>query len=154
MQFSTLYILLFYQPLYLPSVSISWGSSVLWQYSCGSCLRPSAHIVSFALEAQYGRSSPCFNGRLLAGLFSSQEMQAAVWRAGKCASEGGGMGKKSPLSPSSVTHIVCVCVYSCEQACFRQIELWKQSWTARPARPIRCKHGIFVYRGVYKIASC
>ncbi|KAL1259602.1 hypothetical protein QQF64_010179 [Cirrhinus molitorella] len=60
--------------------------------------RPSAHIVSFALEAQYGRSPPCFNGRLLAGLFSSQEMQAAVWRAGKYARKGGGTGrKKNPL---------------------------------------------------------
>lgn len=107
-----------------PSVSFSWGASALWKYSCGSCLRPSAHIVSFALEAQYGRSPPCFNGRLLAGLFSSQEMQAEVWRAGKCASEGGGTGKKIPsFSFQCDTHCVCVCVYSCEQACFCQIEL-------------------------------
>ncbi len=94
----------------------SWGSTVLWRYSCDSCLGPSAHIVSFALEAKYGRSPPCFNGRLLAGLLSSQEMQAAVWRAGKYAREGGGTGrKKSPLSTSSVTHLVCVCmsVYEC-----------------------------------------
>lgn len=91
---------------------LSWGTTVLWQYSCGSCLEPSAHIVSFALEVQYGRSPLCFNGRLLAGLFSSQEMQAAVCRAGKYAREGGGTGrKKSPLSPSNVTHFVCVCVY-------------------------------------------
>lgn len=92
---------------------LSWGATVLWRYSCGSCLGPSAHIVSFALEAQYGRSPPCFNGRLLAGLFSSQEIQAAVWTAGKYARKGGGTGRKKIPSFYFQCDTLGVRVYVC-----------------------------------------
>jgi len=83
----------------LAAVSFSHGALEFYGSTAVVLVGPSAHIVCFALEAQYGRSPLCFNGRLLAGLFSSsQEMQAAVWRAGKYAREGGGTeGKKNPL---------------------------------------------------------
>lgn len=106
-----------YSAILLAAVSFSHGALQFYGGTAVVLVWGHLHTLSPSLlRLSMADLRHVFKGRLLAGLLSSQEIQAAVWRAGKYAREGGGTGrKKSPLSTSNVTHLVCVCMsgYEC-----------------------------------------